>query len=107
MHFLRFRNHTRTLKCSYRKQFLRKAVAMINVVLLQGTSCVKLGVLSAMHFKAETWKLITLTTIKNCFEKCGLYQLSVYSNDDDVLNLKKMEITGIVCNLIDCSWSTT
>jgi len=52
-----------------------------------------------MHFISKAWKLITLTTVKNCFEKCGLYQLSVYSNDDDALNLKTMEITGIVCNL--------
>lgn len=80
---------------------------MIYVGLLENTSCVRLGVLSAMHFIAEAWKLITLTTVKNCFEKCGLYQLSVCNSDDDALNLKKMEITGIVCNLIECSWSTT
>jgi hypothetical protein len=54
-----------------------------------------------MHFISEAWKLITLITIKNCFEKCGLYQLSVYSNDNDALNLKRMEITGIVYNLIE------
>jgi hypothetical protein len=50
---------------------------MIYVGLLQDTSCVKLGLLSAMHFISEAWKLITLNTVKNCFEKCGLYQLSV------------------------------
>lgn len=98
---------THVLKCSYRKQFVQKAVAMIYVGLLQNTSCVK-GVLSAMYFIAEAWMLITLITIKNCFEKCGLYQLIVYSNDDDdALNLKKMEITRIVCNLIEYTWNTT
>jgi len=94
-------------KCSYRKQFIQKAVAVICVGLLHNTSCVKLGVLSAMHFISKAWKLINLTTVKNCFEKCGLYQLSVYSNDDDALNLRKMEIAGMVCNLIECGWSTT
>jgi hypothetical protein len=80
---------------------------VLYVVLLHNTSCVKLGVLSAMRFISKAWMLITLTTVKNCFEKCGLYQLSVYSNDDDALNLKKLEIIGIVCNLIECGWSTT
>ena len=37
-------------------------------------SCVKLDVLSAMHFIAETWKLITLTTVKTVL-KSVVYQL--------------------------------
>lgn len=39
--------------------------------LLQDTAHMKLDVLSAMQLTAETWKLTTSITLKNCFTKYG------------------------------------
>jgi hypothetical protein len=42
-----------------------------------------LDVLSAIHFTAADWKLITPTiTIKNCFENCGFPSDHVGSNNN-------------------------
>jgi hypothetical protein len=39
---------------------------------------------AAMHFIAEAWRIKTLTTIKNCFMKCGFSNDHVSSNDSAV-----------------------
>jgi hypothetical protein len=44
---------------------------MIGVGLPQDAAQLKMNVLSAMHFMAEAWRLITPTAIKNCLLKCG------------------------------------
>jgi hypothetical protein len=49
----------------------------------------KLDVLSAMHFMAEAWRLITPTTIKNCFVKCGYSIVHVSSTDDSAVKDEK------------------
>jgi hypothetical protein len=51
----------------------------------------KLDVLSEMHFTAEAWRLITPTTIKNWFVKCGFPNDHVSSNDDSAVKLKEDE----------------
>lgn len=58
-------------KCHYRKQLIRKAVAMIDGGLLEDASKLKLNILSALHFVAEAWRRISSLTIQNCFRKCG------------------------------------
>ena len=44
---------------------------MIDGGQLQDASCAKWNMLSALHFLAEVWKLITPTAIKNHFAKYG------------------------------------
>jgi hypothetical protein len=80
-----------TLKCRYRKQLILKTVAMIDGGLLQDATQMKLGVLSALHFIAETWRLITPTTINNCFVKCGFSVDHASSNDDSAVKLTEDE----------------
>jgi len=53
----------------YRKQLIRKALAMINGGLLGDASKMKTNLLTALHFIAEAWRQITPTTIQNCFKK--------------------------------------
>jgi hypothetical protein len=48
-----------------RKKVIHKTVAMIDEGLLQDASQMLLDVLSALHFIAETWRVLTPTTIKN------------------------------------------
>jgi hypothetical protein len=60
----------------------------------------KLYVLSAMQFIAEVWRVITLTTIKSCFAKCGFPVDHVYSNNDKALKLTEDEENSIVCSLL-------
>jgi hypothetical protein len=47
----------------------------------------KLDVLSTLHFIAEAWRLITPTTIKNCFVKCGFSNDHVSNNYDSAVKL--------------------
>jgi hypothetical protein len=51
----------------------------------------KLDVLSAIHFIAEASGVITPTTIKNRFEKCGYSNDHVSSNNDNALQLSEDE----------------
>jgi hypothetical protein len=59
--------------------------------LLQDTTHMKLDALSAMHLIAEIWRLITPTTIKNCFVNCGFSIDHVSSNDDSAVKLTEDE----------------
>jgi hypothetical protein len=52
-------------KCHYRRQL--KIAATIDGGLLQ----------DVMHFISEAWRLITPTTIKNCFVKCGFSMMTM------------------------------
>jgi hypothetical protein len=55
--------------------------------LLQDTGHMKRDVLYAVQLLAEPWILITSTTIKKCFVKCGFSSDRVGSNDDRVMKL--------------------
>jgi hypothetical protein len=59
--------------------------------LVQDGKQVKLDVLSALHFTEEAWRLITSTTIKNCFVNCGFSVDHVSSNVDSGLKLTEFE----------------
>jgi hypothetical protein len=71
--------------------------------LLQDAKQMKLDVLSAVHFMSGAWRLITPTTIKNCFMKCGSSIDHVSSNVDSAV--KRMTDTGY--NLLTCSLKIT
>jgi hypothetical protein len=43
---------------------------------------------SAVHFVAEVWRLMTPTTIKNCFLKCG-FLVGHVINDDRAVKLNE------------------
>jgi hypothetical protein len=51
----------------------------------------KWDVLSAVHFIAGAQRLITCTTIKNSFVKCGFTDDHVSSNDDSAVKLSEEE----------------
>lgn len=88
-------------KCSY-----RKTVRMIDGGLLQDASCMKVYiVLSAMHFKAETCKLLNPATLKNGFVKCGC-SVDISALMMMYRNLPKMKkVTGIACTVFRLSTS--
>jgi hypothetical protein len=68
----------------------------------------KLDVLPAMHLIAEAWRLMTPTTIKNCFVKCGISIDHVRSNDDSAVKLTGGEEDDWhVYSLLECSLRTT
>jgi hypothetical protein len=74
-------------KCQYRKQLNLKTAATIDGGLLQDAAQMKLDLLFAMHLIAEPWRLITPTTIKNCFLKCGFSSDHVSSNENCAMKL--------------------
>jgi hypothetical protein len=73
---------------------------MMDEALLQDLTQMKLDVLSAMHFIAEAWRLITSTIIKNCFVKCG-FSIDVSRNGDC------RETLSIAYNLLECNLRTS
>jgi hypothetical protein len=81
---------------------------MIDGGLLQDSACVILDVLSAMHFIAVPWRLISLTAVKRCFAHYGFPVDHVSSTDNVALKFTEIEKkTGIVCNLLECGLRTT
>jgi hypothetical protein len=59
--------------------------------LLQDAAQMKLDVLSAVRLIADYWRLITPTTVKKCFVKCGFSIERVSTNDDSVVKLTEDE----------------
>jgi hypothetical protein len=62
--------------------------------MLQDAAHMNPDMVSAVHFIANMWRLITPTVIKSCLVKCGFSVESVRSNDDSAV---KMKMTG-KCN---------
>jgi hypothetical protein len=78
------------VKCHYRNQLIQKTAAMTYGGLIQNATQMELDVLSAMHFIAEAKRMITPTTIKNCFVKyCSSNDIS--SIDGGAVKLRKDE----------------
>jgi hypothetical protein len=67
---------------------------MIDGRLFQDAAQMKPDVLPAMHLIGEPWRLITPTTIKNCFGKCGFLINHVRSNDNSTVKLTEDEQDG-------------
>jgi hypothetical protein len=89
-------------ECHYRKQLIRKTVAMVDGRLIQDDTQMKLDVLSAIDFIAHAWRLITSATIKICFVKCGFSNDHVSSNDNSAVKFnKEKKVTGtLICSLM-------
>jgi hypothetical protein len=90
-HSLLYLGIIHAFNCHYRKHLILKTVATVGGGLLQDAPQMKLGVLSAVHLIAEPWRLITPTTIQNCFVKCGFSSEHVSSNDDSAVKLNEDE----------------
>jgi hypothetical protein len=50
----------------------------------------KVNVLDALHFIAESWRYVTHTTVVNCFQKCG-FNLNQTNDGEDVRELSIAE----------------
>jgi hypothetical protein len=67
---------------------------MIDGELLDDASKMKINVLTALHFIAETWRQIGPATTENCSKKCGFSSDGEYNSvSNDVLNEQK-KMTG-------------
>jgi hypothetical protein len=65
---------------------------MINGGLLQEATQMKLDALSAMHFIAEAWRLITPNTIMNYFVKCGFTNYHISNNENNAVKVSEDEV---------------
>jgi hypothetical protein len=59
--------------------------------LLKNAACMKLYMSSAVHFIAQAWGLLTPTTVKNCFVKCGFLIGHVTSNDSNAVSVTEVK----------------
>jgi hypothetical protein len=60
---------------------------MIYHKLLHDATLMKVNVLDALHFIAESWCCVTHTTIVNCFQKCRFNLNQTNDGDKDVREL--------------------
>jgi hypothetical protein len=72
-----------SFKHYYRKQLVRKTIYMFDHKLLHDATLMKVNVLDALHFIAESWRCVTHTAIVNCFQKCG-FNLNQTNDGEDV-----------------------
>jgi hypothetical protein len=68
-------------------QFISKTVGMMDRGLFKNAAQMNLNVLSTKHFTEEAWSLITSSTIKNCFTKCGFSIYHISSNNNSALKM--------------------
>ena len=70
----------------YRKRFVEYALARINEY-SSATQIIKdVNILMAIRWAQEAWKEVTGTTIKNCFEKCGIIK------NDDLMEIEEEDL---------------
>ena len=58
----------------YRKRLVKYVLAGINEYSSATQAIKDVNILMAIRWAHKAWKEVTGTTIKNCFEKCGIYQ---------------------------------
>jgi hypothetical protein len=55
----------------------------MSVAMLEHAACANSDILSAVHFKTKSWKLITMTADEYCFAKCSCPADTVCSSSSD------------------------
>ena len=70
----------------YRKRLVKYVLARINEY-SSATQIIKdVNILMAIRWAQEAWKEVTGTTIKNCFEKCGIIK------NDDLMEIEEEDL---------------
>ena len=73
-------------KVKYRKRLVKYVLARINEY-SSATQIIKdVNILMAIRWAQEAWKEVTGTTIKNCFEKCGIIK------NDDLMEIEEEDL---------------
>ena len=72
-----------SFKSKYRKKLMRYVIARINDDLIASEIIKCIDILQAITWVADSWKEVSVETIKNCFAKCGI--TDQISEDEDVL----------------------
>ena len=61
-----------SFKTKYRKKLMRYVIARINDDLTASEIAKGIDILQAITWVADSWKEVSVETIKNCFAKCGI-----------------------------------
>ena len=84
-----------SFKTKYRKKLMRYVIARINDDLT--ASEIAKGILQAITWVADSWKEVSVETIKNCFAKCGIID-EIGQNEDDLVD---EEFNSLFNELVD------
>ena len=71
-----------SFKTKYRKKLMRYVIARINDDLTASEIAKDIDILQAITWVADSWKEVSVETIKNCFAKCGITDQSGQDEDD-------------------------
>ena len=86
-----------SFKTKYRKKFMRYVIARINDDLTASEITKGIDILQAITWVADSWKEVSVETIKNCFAKCGITD-QIGQDEDDLVD---EEFNSIFNELVD------
>ena len=83
------------VKVKYRKGLVKYVLARINEYSSAKQIIKDVNILMSIQWAQEAWKEVTGTTIKNCFEKCGIIK------NDDLMEIEEegLEFEALVQEL--------
>ena len=76
-----------SFKTKYRKKMMRYVIARINDDLIASEIAKGTDILQAITWVADSWKEVSVATIKNCFAKCGITD-QIGQDEDDLVDEK-------------------
>ena len=84
-------------KKKYRKKLMRYVIAHINDDLTTSEIAKGIDIFQAITWVADSWKEVSVETIKNCFAKCGITD-QIGQDEDDLVN---EEFNSLFNELVD------
>ena len=86
-----------SFKTKYRKKWMRYVIARINDDLTASEIAKGIDILQAITWVADSWKEVSVETIKNCFAKCGITD-QIGQDQDDLVD---EEFNSLFNELVD------
>ena len=86
-----------SFKTKYRKKLMRYVIARINDHLTASEIAKGIGIVQAITWVADSWKEVSVETIKNCFAKCGIAD-QISQDEDDLVD---EEFNSLFNELVD------
>ena len=86
-----------SFKTKYQKKLMRYVIARINDDLKASEIAKGIDILQAITWVADSWKEVSVETIKNCFAKCGITD-QIGQDEDDLMD---EEFNSLFNELVD------
>ena len=92
-----------SFKTKCRKKLMHFVIACISDDLTASEIAKGIDILQAITWVADSWKEVSVETIKNCFAKCGITD-QIGQDEDDLVD---QEFNSLFNELVDPEWDMT